>query len=300
MRYIHLIIGLLFICACDTDPLPKEKILKDHNKIIFLDYYYSCYLNELQKGKETSDVLYGKLLEKPIYDYFRDAEFLELLNLYTDTNGLQTVLSLIKSNESQIKNDIRESLNLCNKHLKREDLTIYVQPMSAAKDEQLQKMEGVTGVTIGAKDIILQFDPTIKGWEEALKSCVAHEFHHAYVMSLDENSGVSTNLLDYLIFEGRADAFAHTVYPQYASAWTKEERSKEIAPLWNKLKTKLQDQDYKFQREVMFGSAEWPDWTGYTLGYSIVRSCLKNKPQLSVLEWTKMKPEEILKCSDFK
>jgi uncharacterized protein YjaZ len=300
MKYPILIISLLLIFACHVDTSRNKKKTENYDKIIFLDHYYSNYLSELQNRGTDSLALFKELVEKPIYESLSGAEYFELLtstDLFAGANRLRTVLKQMRLNETYIKRSIQVALNSCNEHVKQNSLNIYIFPVSANGDEILTRMGGITGMTLGRKYILIWIDPTAKNWEETLKSCIAHEFHHAYAMDTTENSWP---LLERMIFEGRADMFAHIVYPLVVSPWTKKERQKEIAPLWDKIKNRLQDRSYKFGNEVMFGSAEWPEWTGYTLGYSIVESCLKNKPQMTVLEWTKMKPEEILKLSDFK
>ena len=161
-------------------------------------------------------------------------------------------------------------------------------------------MGGITAVTAGSKQILMTIDTSVRTWKEILKYAVAHEFNHSYWTKLNFSKSAHLTLLDYLVFEGRADSYAHLIYPDIQCPWTNALMANDEADLWNKIKPNLQSEDGTMMRGVMFGSADYPMWGGYTLGYHIVQSALKNHPELKPEEWASMAPEKILEMSDYK
>lgn len=164
----------------------------------------------------------------------------------------------------------------------------------------IQGMSGIMGLTAGSKQFILTIEPDILGWENMLEYAVAHGYNHAYWTN--ENFGKSTKwtLLDYLVFEGRADYFAHMLYPDVIAPWLMALTETQKSDLWNNIKPNLQSEDIGYQMEVMFGSRNYPAWGGYSLGYDIVLSALANNKDLKAVSWTNLEADKILELSKYK
>ena len=47
----------------------------------------------------------------------------------------------------------------------------------------------------------------------------------------------------------------------------------------------------------MFGSNNYPLWTGYTLGYSIVNDALTKNPNMKFEDWDKLDAEKFMELS---
>ena len=107
-------------------------------------------------------------------------------------------------------------------------------------------------------------------------------------------------MLRYLVLEGKADSFAHMLYPDVKLPWTSALTENEKAELWNKIKPLLNSEDPNLLSEVMFGSEKYPMWGGYTIGYDIVQTAFKDKPVLSAKDRTDMAVEKILEMSAYK
>ena len=50
----------------------------------------------------------------------------------------------------------------------------------------------------------------------------------------------------------------------------------------------------------MFGSNNYPVWSGYSVGYDIVRTALENNKNLKAEYWTNLKAVNILRKSKYK
>ena len=160
-------------------------------------------------------------------------------------------------------------------------------------------MSGIMGLTAGSKQVLLTIEPEVAGWEEMLEYAVAHEYNHMYWTKLNFGKSTKWTLLDYLVFEGKGDSFAHLLYPKVKAPWTNALNKKEQNDLWNSIQPKLQSEDVPFQMEVMFGSRNYPYSGGYTIGYNIVQKALKST-KLTPEDWINLNSEKLLEMSKFR
>jgi uncharacterized protein YjaZ len=279
-----------------------------NNKIIFLNDIYSDYTktaqNQISDLNDLDNIYKDKIQSTIINRYFLKSEYSGIVNDYLsasvqNTNELNKAIERINSNKKRIKSKIRSALEKSNTYLKNDGLTIYVLPANPDNNAIMQSMSGITGLTAGSKQILLTIEPEIVGWEEMLEYAVAHEYNHAYWTNINFGKSTKWTLLDYLIFEGRGDSFAHLLYPKVKAPWTSALNEKDKEDLWNRIRAKLQSEDIPFQMEVMFGSRNYPFSGGYTIGYEIVQQALKIST-LTVENWTNLSSEKLIKMSGYK
>ncbi len=154
------------------------------------------------------------------------------------------------------------------------------------------------GVTLGAGKIIVAVDPSQRGWELFLAYAVAHEYHHSAWIS---KHWVSPNftLLQYLVFEGRADNFAKSVNPGFeipADRYLSEDRERAV---WDLVRPRLQQTGREPINEVMNGTADIPFGSGYTIGYHIVSAFRRRHPGYADRQVTDVEPAAILDSSGY-
>ena len=179
------------------------------------------------------------------------------------------------------------------------DTKILFVPSNPAYKEFLESY-GVAlhAVTPGAGKIIVMINPTIENWQDLLPYALAHEYHHSVWISRNfERSDIT--LLEYLILEGRADAFAMELFPDnhhpFIDALSKEQEKR----LWKIIKPELHFRDSKFHDKIMSGTKDIPTGSGYSLGFSIIKSFKINNASISDKELIDMTPEEILTLSNY-
>jgi uncharacterized protein YjaZ len=128
---------------------------------------------------------------------------------------------------------------------------------------------------------------------------IAHEYHHSVWISRNWKSA-DFSLIEYLIFEGRADAFAAGLYDSVKSPWTTMINKEQENIVWNAIMPDIFQRGHERINKVMFGSEGIPFGSGYTIGFNIVRSFKQNNPKYSDKEIIDLAPEEILKMSKYK
>ncbi len=276
-----------------------------NNKIFFLNDYYSAYTDIAKNDTANRDNLYKEKIQTAIGNsYFLKSEYSFIVNDFLsvpiqNTTELKKTIERLNVNKKRIESKIASALKKSSSYLKNDNLTIYILPANPDNKAVMQSMKGIMGLTAGSKQILITIEPTILGWEEMLQYAIAHEFNHAYWTNLNFGKSTKWTLLDYLIFEGRGDSFAHLLYPKVKAPWTSALNEKDKKDLWNKIKPKLQREDIPFQMEVMFGSRNYPFSGGYTIGFDIVQKALKNTT-MSVENWTNLNSEKLLEMSGYK
>ncbi len=313
MKYIIGLFMIVFLWSCSqpAKQAPYKPIVDVYNtpkgdKIIFLDDYYRSYLKAIKAGNKNYDSLYKADISGPIQSgYFSKCEYSQYVGSefrypIVDTTGLKYYTFAIKKNEGRIDSIITDALVVANKLLKNDSITILIQPSNYYNRAMMRKMGGVYAFTAGSKQILIAIDTTVHSWQEVLKYCVAHEFNHTYWTKMKYNKSTPFTLLDWMILEGRADTYADMLYPDNKSPWTMALTEQEKIDLWKRLQPNLQSEDQTLQHDVMFGSDTYPQWGGYTLGFNIVQSALRNHPELKPLEWATMDPKKILEMSNYK
>ncbi|WP_299314764.1 DUF2268 domain-containing putative Zn-dependent protease [uncultured Aquimarina sp.] len=279
-----------------------------NNKIIFLNDIYSDYIetakNQIIDLNDLDNVYKDKVQSTIINRYFLKSEYSDIVNDYLSApikniTELKKIIERIESNKKRIESKIRSALEKSNSYLKNDGLTIYILPANPDNMAIMHSMSGIMGLTAGGKQILLTIEPEIRGWEEMLEYAVAHEYNHAYWTTINFEKSTKWTLLDYLVFEGRGDSFAHLLYPKVKAPWTSALNEKEEEDLWNRIRPKLQSEDLRFQMEVMFGSRNYPFSGGYTVGFEIVQQALRGST-LTVESWTNLSSEKLLEMSGYK
>ena len=285
---------------------PDTYLTPAGDKIVFLNTYYTSFLNAVKAGYTNKDSLFKAIVQGPILDnYFARSEYTDLVKSHfyysiQDTTGLANYISSIQNSEKMIEEIVSATLSDANKILKNDSITIYILPSNNYQKFMIKRMRGVTAVTAGSKQILITIDTNFGNWKDMLKYTIAHEFDHTYWTKSHFSNSMRFTMLDYLCFEGRADSYAHLIYPDFKCPWTNVLADDKKTEAWTKIKPELQSEDQTLMSGVMFGSAEYPFWCGYTMGYSIVQSALKNHPELTPEQWANMEPEKLLEMSDYK
>lgn len=160
-----------------------------------------------------------------------------------------------------------------------------------------EKMNGSTGYTPHKNTLQLYVYPKQQsGWKQEIKHTIAHEYTHSAVL----NHHNWQTLLDSIVYEGLAEHFREHVVGGKRAFWSKAISSAKAAKLWQKLRLHLQSKDYNLYHKVFFEDKEFPKWTGYTIGYEIVKSFLSNTKEKSWSNIIKNNSAQILAKSGYK
>ena len=127
-------------------------------------------------------------------------------------------------------------------------------------------------VQISLDPVFPDFLRTVIGNE--LPRAISHELHHTVRW---KSVGYGKTLLEVLVTEGLATHFEQEVWGGSASPWASALSPTEEKELAARAKREYQRTDYN-HREWFFGTGTIPRWAGYTLGYQLVGTYLKEHP----------------------
>jgi uncharacterized protein YjaZ len=159
-------------------------------------------------------------------------------------------------------------------------------------------LHGVSGYTFGAGKILLQVAP-LGDWKRWLAYTVAHEYHHSMWTWQRHGKPVDWTLLHSIIFEGKADAFAHSVFPKQTAPWVSTLSPCQEVAIWPLMKAELATTDYRVNQKFLFGRDDVPKLAGYTIGFHIVGAYLKNHPAAAIANWTALDEQQLLDNSGY-
>ena len=277
----------------------KSKIIKNNGKTIAriflpcIDYNSNSsnkarLISCLSEKIEDSDSGYaGFSTKENLNNYLREAVFNKVVN-----NNNQYIFTL---DEVKIIGTVTKTIKKCSDVLPGGITSIFIFPTFSqfVKEE----MSGTTGYTPWPDTILIFINPANLRCDKALSETVGHEFNHS-VFLRDKKC---TTLLNSIIFEGLAEHFREQIIGGDRASWTKIFELNQAKVIFSEVKSEnlLQSTDPKIRRGIFFGNEKYTCWTGYTIGYYIVKSFLENNPSLGWKEIMTKQPKEILNGSGF-
>ena len=305
-----LCIPFLLLAAC-TDETEKTvthseskefkpetvKISKDSElNIVPLYTPYQNYLKaslkendpEVDKKNYAKSVLdyIGEIGEKENFDTTSLKGYFLLKSTIYEQELVDRTNELMKHHD-EIKDIIIKNYTAANKVLPKKKSTIFIVPTNSEDGSMSESMKGVFA---GAyKDtFILYLDTSFD--KDVLAYTVAHEYHH---LILHDTAEFKMNeILDSIITEGKADAFADRVVKDVSPPWN--------VPMDDKTKkhvTSLIESGEATYEEVVGGNhqKDIPQWSNYILGRDIMDHYFKTNPDRSISDWTFADQQDILK-----
>ncbi len=222
----------------------------------------------------------------------------EIPPIVTTTSDVQTLKEhtggLIER-QGETNEIIKEALLKSSRLLRGGDKFVYVLPVNP--DARMKSMAGVAAWTLDDNVILLLLDPSYS--KERLAYTMAHEYNHAVTM---EHVGGYSNLLDFVLFEGKGDSFAKKVYPGVEVPWTKGVSQEELEMPLSQLREYGTSWNLEMYNEWFNGnpSLNIPRRANYQMGYLMMQSYLKDHKGMSVEEWTSLDADDIILESEYR
>lgn len=158
--------------------------------------------------------------------------------------------------------------------VKNVDVIIYDNPEGVVPEQ------GIGGYCPNANTIYISLDPSFThlktSIDNELKRTLAHELHHTLRW---QDPGYGETLLDAMITEGLADHFDLEVYKDNPQPWSIALSEEELKTMLKKAEKEFNNKEYD-HFAWFFGNEELgiPRWTGYTIGFELVKKYLYKNP----------------------
>lgn len=258
----------------------KEKVFELHNYLDFEGNPDEVIKKILERISNLDDVGYAGYLEKKWLK-------MTLNRLIPDKDGDNQHFFYKKEFGQKIKLICKETIEGCRKYV-FEKIHIFLFP--TFDKFAIEKMYGVSGFC-SWKNTILIFINFVDGWEKQLKETIVHELAHALSPFAEHDSPIGY----WLVLEGIAENFKDFIFPGSRSDWTKSISEEESKKILEEIKPFLHKNDFEKYGEVFFGTGRYPLWSGYSIGYFLVKRYLEKRKTINWKELLKINPEEILK-----
>lgn len=291
--------------GCNDDIPDFEKTNFEINgqkfEILFTNEIFKNYIDKYQQYKDfnrASNKLIFNTIENEILEGAEASFMINTIKIPYELSENLT-LQLDAYDIGEFVEVIKTSLCSIVKILPSSDTKIIIIPTSPLMQESLDKYQlSCYGATIGAGKILIAVNPTVSDWKEFLSYTIAHEYHHSTWISRNWVDS-DFSLIEYLVFEGRADAFSATMYDSFTIPATRFLTQYEETYVWNLIKT---ESDLKGSDRIikyMYGNNEIPFGSGYTIGYGIVKAFKEKYPEYSDIQIIDMEPKKILELSGY-
>lgn len=262
------------------------------------------YLDQMEKnGNKDHEALYHATVVEPFGQRLFGPQGVESLKNKASfaapkrLEALEESVRVLDEEYDAFISLIQEALQESANRLpgKKEPIKIYLFPFNPDHYDLVSKMNGVIAFT-KTNNIVMHIAPQ-QFDESNLQYTLAHEYHHAfYFQNYDYDR---TDLLEYVLSEGKADAFAKTIYKEASTPWTKPLSHEQEEAIWERIKEIRYSFDAADLSELRLGTNNLPPWSEYRMGGAIMTEYLKENPDSPIEEWTLMKADEVLEKSGY-
>jgi len=216
-----------------------------------------------------------------------------------DLDLVRREISALDSQQSELSNLLRSTFSASHEKLQTSaPISVCVFYFSPYWGSAREKFNGSFGFTPSATSIRLFVAP-VGPWLHWAPAVFAHEYHHAAWLQLNPGATPSGfNLIDELIFEGRADEFAREV-TQLKAPWTDAVTPNQACKIFDALSADLHGTKLTWYALNHDRTGRFPEWAGYTIASRIVRAYLRGHPSMPILSWTMLPPDTLLRQSAY-
>lgn len=275
--------------------MKKFSIKKESGKILAEVY---AYLDETS-GSNKNHLLESILQKVPKITKIGFAGFKSKANLRYNLKWsvFDKKESMLKPyrNSLELKRLTKETILNCNRVLPTKS-RLYIFIFPTAQYFVVKRMDGVNGYSWHEYSILLYVRPGVKGWKQAFKETLCHEYLHAVQPAYHKNK---LRIIDWLVFDGLAEQFTKEVLKNTKSVVTKVLTRKQAASIFNKIKSKVKSYDEKLHMDLFYNGKKFPVWAGYSLGYQVVGDYLEKHKPINWKELITIPPSMMLKESKF-
>lgn len=216
-----------------------------------------------------------------------------------DLDLVRREISALNSQQSELLNLLRATFSASHQKLQTSaPISVCVFYFSPYWGSAREKFNGSFGFTPSATSIQLFVAP-VGPWLHWAPAVFAHEYHHAAWLQLNPGAIPSAfDLLDELIFEGRADEFAREV-TQLKAPWTDAVTPNQACKIFEALSADLYGTKLTWYGLNHDRTGRFPEWAGYTIASRIMRTYLRGHPSMPILSWTMLPAKTLLEQSGY-
>lgn len=264
------------------------------NDLVNINLYFPKTVSRIKNKSQLVDLIM-KMMRKDgnirYAGYLKEKDLKKELLRYTGDN-INKYRELSSKEKVIIKKTIIKTIQKCHKKLFIPTKNfIFIFPWFPSIKER--EFQGSFGFAAYSCVLHLFIAPNIFT-KKSIADSVAHEINHSVSFFHHFDRYGKWSLLDHIINEGLAENFREDVLKTKPAPWAIALTKKEAFHTLKSIKHLLYSKKSDIQREILSGSRNYKRWTGYSIGYWLLKDFREKNKNLSWEEIIKIKPEDIL------
>ena len=224
--------------------------------------------------------------------YLKKDDLRKDLIKYIGDGNIEGYKVLSDIEKKDIKRIIARTVEKCNKKLPIPTKNyIFVFPWFPSDNEAI--FQGSFGFAAYSCVLHLFVSPDLLN-EKSLADSIVHEISHTISYHFNFEHFGNWSLLDHIVNEGLAENFREDILKSDPAPWAIALSKKESFGILESLQSFLGSKSVPLQRDILFGNKLYKRWTGYSIGYWLVKEFRRKNKTLSWEETFKSSPQDIL------
>jgi uncharacterized protein YjaZ len=266
------------------------------SNLVKINFYFPKASDKFKNKQELVNLIMESMhIDKTIQyaGYASEKDLKKDLLYHIGNIDIQKYRNISVNKKKIIEKTINKTIKKCNKILPLPTKNfIFVFPWFPSKEDLV--FNGSFGFAAYSCVIHLFIELNVFN-ESSVANSVAHEINHtiSYYYHFDRYG--NWTLLDHMVNEGLAENFREDVLVNTDSApWSIALTKKEAFDVLVSIKRYLNSKDQLLYQRILFGNDKYKRWTGYSIGYWLVKDFIDKNKSLSWEEIMKTNPEDIL------
>jgi len=223
--------------------------------------------------------------------YLKDGDlYKDLLKKIGDVN-IRKYQPLNIKQKNYITKVINSTLAKCYRNISdiKNPIFIFVFPwLPSSKDKKTFK--GVNAIAPYKTTIHLFISP-YSFTRSSLMETIAHEFSHLVFYKYQKAKEYT--LFEHIVMEGIAENFREEIIGGKPAAWAVALKKIDAMRIFISLKPLLNSKSVQIRKRVLLGNGKYSRWTGYSIGYWLVKEFREKHPKIN---WKDIMQMEVAKA----
>lgn len=248
-----------------------------HKDLSQVEFYFPE--GNFENKDEIANKIVNLIKERGSIEYCGYADEVLLKNGITNNIGngnVSNYKNISDQQKKEIENIISNTINFVDDNLKVPTKNfIFVHPYFPTDEDNV--FDGVMAVAVYSCVFHIFIDLN-QYTKNSLENTVAHELNHTIYYYNHYDDFNDYVLLDKLIMEGLAENFREQHFDPKISPWSGALAREQALKILKESQDLIKTKDEELMYEFMFGSKKYERWTGYSVGYWLVKEFIdKNK-----------------------
>ena len=265
-----------------------------------IEFYFPN--GEFKNKKEIVNSILSLMKKKGSIDYSGHTDVKSLQSGLIEHIGgadIGTYTQISEWQKTKIEKIISKTIKKCNEKLSIPTKNyVFVFPYLPIEKDIV--FGGVNGVA--RYSCVFHIFLSLKSWsQKSLEHTIAHELNHTIYYYHHYDDFNNYTLLDEMIMEGLAENFREQILGGSTAPWAIALAKQDALYVLDEMNEEtLYTKDQNIIKIVLFGNNQYQKWTGYSIGYWLIKEFIKNNPNLSWNEIMELSSREILQVIDRK